>query len=106
MPPNTTFLKKVSNEIKKFFNNKESSASSPSSSNSIREVQPNSSNSNNDSPIQSTSEYGACQECGKENTWRHWCLSCNSFRFQQNFDKWASGNKLLDEIIRESQLNC
>src|SRR5688572_2585459 len=100
MPPNTTFLKKVSKEIKNFFkciNNKESSASPPSSSNSIRDDQPNSSNSNDDSPIQSTSKYGTCQECGKENTGHDWCLSCNSLHFQQNLDKWTSGNKQLDE---------
>src|SRR5688572_27395233 len=46
---------------------------------------------------------GMCEECREGYIW---CLSCNSLRFQQNFDKWTSGNKQLDEIIRESQLNC
>ncbi len=55
---------------------------------------------------ESDSKYGMCEECRKENTWDYWCLSCSSLHFQQNFDKWTSGNKQLDEIIRESQLNC
>jgi hypothetical protein len=34
----------------------------------------------------------------------YWCQHCNSKRFQQNFDKWTSGNEHVDRFIRESQM--
>src|SRR5687767_4487990 len=50
---------------------------------------------------------GICRECGQLNTGRiYWCQSCNSKRLQQDFNKWTSGNKEIDECIRNSQLNA
>ncbi|RHZ60314.1 hypothetical protein Glove_355g55 [Diversispora epigaea] len=54
---------------------------------------------------ESEEDYGICEECGNENTDEFWCLKCNSQRFQQNFGNWTSGNKDVDVIIQEFQLN-
>ncbi|CAG8522012.1 8624_t:CDS:2 [Funneliformis mosseae] len=50
--------------------------------------------------------YGTCGECYKPGTGWHWCQPCNSKRFKENFNKWTSGNKNVDELIQESQLNA
>src|SRR5687768_3483620 len=50
-------------------------------------------------------EYGLCEECKQSNTGSHWCQPCNSKRFQQNFQNWASGNHEVDKFIQKSQLN-
>src|SRR5438270_703494 len=36
---------------------------------------------------------GLCEECSYLNTGYWWCQSCNSKHFQQDFNKWTSGNK-------------
>ena len=42
--------------------------------------------------------YGLCEECSQPKKGRHeWCQSCNSKHFQQDFNKWTSGNKEIDE---------
>src|SRR5436190_11418992 len=58
-------------------------------------------------------KYGLCNECSQPNTGRDnsydrygWCQSCNSQRFQQEFNKWTSGNKEIDEFIQKFQLNA
>src|SRR3954454_18436871 len=51
-------------------------------------------------------KYGLCEECNQPNTGRSWCQSCNSKRFRQDFDKWTSGNKEIDEFIQIFQLNA
>src|SRR5947199_6394307 len=55
-------------------------------------------------------KYGLCKECSQPNTgvyYRHgWCQSCNSKHFQQEFNKWTSGNKEIDEFIQKFQLNA
>src|ERR1043166_2076130 len=48
-------------------------------------------------------EYGLCKECSQR-FW--WCQSCNSKHFQQDFNKWTSGNKEIDELIQKFQLNA
>src|SRR5437870_9555871 len=45
-------------------------------------------------------------ECNKPNTDNNWCQQCNAKQFQQDFHKWTSGNKFIDEFIQESQLNA
>ncbi|GBC05820.1 hypothetical protein RclHR1_06440007 [Rhizophagus clarus] len=50
-------------------------------------------------------KYGLCSGCLQPNTFWGWCKSCNSKRFQMSF-QWTSGNKIIDEIIRESQLTA
>src|ERR1044072_3472456 len=51
-------------------------------------------------------KYGLCEECSQPNTSRWWCQSCNSKHFQQEFNKWTSGNKEIDEFIQKFQLNA
>src|SRR5205823_4150928 len=50
-----------------------------------------------------------CLDCKRPEIDYNWCQNCNSKRFQQNFDKWTSGNKYIDKFIQEAQLkakNC
>src|SRR5205814_2341120 len=51
-------------------------------------------------------QYGLCEECDQPNIGERWCQSCNSKHFQQDFDKWTSGNKEIDKFIQEFQLNA
>src|ERR1043165_7134263 len=50
--------------------------------------------------------YGLCNECNQPNTSDYWCQSCNSKRFQNDFNKWTSGKKEIDEFIQTFQLNA
>ena len=50
--------------------------------------------------------YGQCFNCNQPKTGYRWCQNCNSKRFQQNFDKWTSGNKRIDKFIQEAQLKA
>src|SRR3954451_16270401 len=57
--------------------------------------------------------YGLCKECSQPNTGGSryntgygWCQSCYSKHFQQDFNKWTSGNKEIDEFIQKFQLNA
>src|SRR3989440_47853 len=50
-------------------------------------------------------DYGLCDECSQPNTDKYWCQSCNSKHFQQDFNKWTSGNKVIDEFVQKFQLN-
>ena len=55
---------------------------------------------------------GLCKECNQPNTGKNkynncpWCQSCNSKHFQNDFNKWTSGNKEIDEFIQKFQLNA
>ena len=49
---------------------------------------------------------GLCEECSQPNTSGYWCQSCNSKHFQQEFNKWTSGNREIDEFIQKFQLNA
>ena len=51
-------------------------------------------------------KHGLCKECSQPNTGRMSCQSCNSKHFQQDFNKWTSGNKEIDEFIQKFQLNA
>ena len=54
--------------------------------------------------------YGLCEECRQQDTGGYsghpWCQSCNSKHFQQDFNKWTSGNKEIDEFIQNFQSNA
>ena len=50
--------------------------------------------------------YGICGECNEPGTGRKWCQPCNAKRFKDNFKNWTSGNKDIDELIQQSQLNA
>ncbi|POG73847.1 kinase-like domain-containing protein [Rhizophagus irregularis DAOM 181602=DAOM 197198] len=49
--------------------------------------------------------YGVCGECNEPGTGYLWCQPCNAKRFKDNFKNWTSGNKNIDELIQQSQLN-
>src|ERR1051326_1111716 len=50
--------------------------------------------------------YGLCYKCSQPNTGKFWCQSCKSKHFQQDFNKWTSGNREIDEFIQNFQLNA
>jgi hypothetical protein len=51
-------------------------------------------------------KHGSCEKCRQPNIGWKWCQSCNSKHFQQDFNKWTSGNKEIDEFIQNFQLNA
>ncbi|GBB84613.1 hypothetical protein RclHR1_01120001, partial [Rhizophagus clarus] len=55
---------------------------------------------------ENTNKNEFCNECEQPYIDYQWCQQCNSRRFQQDFLKWTSGNKFIDEFIREAQLNA
>src|ERR1044071_1950701 len=59
---------------------------------------------------ESENERGICQECGQTNSfgddWSTWCISCNSKHFSDKLSSWASGNKDIDRLIRNTQLTA
>ncbi|POG77962.1 kinase-like domain-containing protein [Rhizophagus irregularis DAOM 181602=DAOM 197198] len=50
--------------------------------------------------------YGVCGECNEPGTGYLWCQPCNAKRFKENFKNWTSGNKNIDELIQQAQLNA
>ena len=50
--------------------------------------------------------YGICVECNEPGTGFRWCKPCNAKRFKDNFKNWTSGNKAIDELMQQSQLNA
>ncbi|RHZ77087.1 hypothetical protein Glove_186g15 [Diversispora epigaea] len=47
-----------------------------------------------------------CSKCYQDNTGRDWCHPCNAEKFQNEFDKWTSGDKEIDKFIQQIQLNA
>ena len=48
-----------------------------------------------------------CEECNQKNTSYGWCKACNAKHFQQNFEKWTSGNVVvIDKFIQDTQLSA
>src|SRR5581483_11790447 len=47
-----------------------------------------------------------CEECNQKYTVYEWCKACNAKHFQQNFEKWTSGNVDIDKFIQEAQLSA
>ncbi|RHZ45083.1 hypothetical protein Glove_692g26 [Diversispora epigaea] len=44
-----------------------------------------------------------CLECNQKNDNYHgWCKPCNSKRFQNDFNKWTSGNDKIDKFIQDA----
>ncbi|CAB5303897.1 unnamed protein product [Rhizophagus irregularis] len=54
----------------------------------------------------SKDEVEFCNECKLLNTVYQWCQQCNTKRFQQDFSKWTSKNKLINKFIQEAQINA
>ncbi|RGB38300.1 kinase-like domain-containing protein [Rhizophagus diaphanus] len=51
-------------------------------------------------------QFGLCTTCDKPNTHTEWCQKCNSENFRKKFKHWTSGNELIDNFIKDSQLNA
>ena len=51
-------------------------------------------------------EFGLCSYCNQSKTSSDWCKNCNSKRFQQDFNKWTSGNIHINDFIQTSQLKA
>ena len=54
-------------------------------------------------------DFGLCEECNQKNqknTGYKWCFACNAKHFQQNFEKWSSGNVDIDKFIQDTQLSA
>ena len=51
-------------------------------------------------------KFGLCKECNQKNTGSEWCKACNAKHFQQNFEKWTSGNVDIDKFIQDTQLSA
>ncbi|RHZ59058.1 hypothetical protein Glove_365g30 [Diversispora epigaea] len=49
---------------------------------------------------------GKCSKCHQDNTGEKWCHSCNVKQFQNEFDKWTSGDQEIDKFIQQIQLNA
>ena len=56
--------------------------------------------------IKLNQSYGLCPECNQPNIGENWCKECYAKKFQQNFGNWTSGNKDVDKLIQEAQLNA
>ncbi|RHZ83561.1 hypothetical protein Glove_91g115 [Diversispora epigaea] len=46
-----------------------------------------------------------CSKC-QNNIEKSWCHPCNAKRFQNEFGKWTSENREIDELIQQIQLNA
>ncbi|CAB5301022.1 unnamed protein product [Rhizophagus irregularis] len=47
-----------------------------------------------------------CPECGKPRISFGWCKDCETNSMKENFLYWTSENKVIDELIRHTQLNA
>ncbi|RHZ53219.1 hypothetical protein Glove_444g24 [Diversispora epigaea] len=54
----------------------------------------------------SDKKLGKCKKCQKVNTGKQWCTTCNSRRFQSEFNKWMSEDIEIDEFIQQTQLKA
>ena len=47
--------------------------------------------------------YGRCPTCNRYNTWYSWCQSCDP---QLLIQGWTSGDEIIDDIIKNTQLKA
>ncbi|GBB89943.1 hypothetical protein RclHR1_01680014 [Rhizophagus clarus] len=50
--------------------------------------------------------YGNCSDCTRQRTAIAWCKNCDITFLKENFYNWTSGNSIIDEFIRNTQLNA
>ncbi|RHZ78733.1 hypothetical protein Glove_157g6 [Diversispora epigaea] len=62
--------------------------------------------SNNNSFNKIFSSHGRCLGCNRTNTGRNWCHPCNAKQFQNEFDKWTSGDREINKFIQQIQLTA
>ena len=53
-----------------------------------------------------SSRHEICPECNQKDIYYDWCKPCNSKHFQNDFNKWTSGNDKIDKFIQDAQLNA
>ena len=58
-----------------------------------------------DSNEKNRMEFGRCKECFQLFNDLNDCLSCKPKHFQKDFDKWTSGNAIINKLIQDSQLS-
>ncbi|KAF0531894.1 serine/threonine protein kinase [Gigaspora margarita] len=57
--------------------------------------------------MSSNSKHYYCPECDQQlNDNSRWCISCQQRHFEENFDNWTTGDKDIDEFIKETQLKA
>ncbi|KAF0489000.1 serine/threonine protein kinase [Gigaspora margarita] len=47
-----------------------------------------------------------CHKCGKQKLHDEWCEKCDREIFESNFPNWTSGNEVIDNFIKETQLSA
>ncbi|RHZ85729.1 hypothetical protein Glove_61g19 [Diversispora epigaea] len=47
-----------------------------------------------------------CSECNQERDDSRWCKPCYLTHVKNDFDKWTSGNNIIDKFIQDAQLNA
>jgi len=53
-----------------------------------------------------SSQYSGSHNDEKKEYYDVWCQPCNSQHFSQDFDKWTSGNYVIDQFIQKFQLEA
>ncbi|PKC52959.1 hypothetical protein RhiirA1_480306, partial [Rhizophagus irregularis] len=50
--------------------------------------------------------YGKCSLCKRQRIATMWCEKCDIMNLKECFLNWTSGNSIIDEFIRFTQLNA
>ncbi|RHZ55147.1 hypothetical protein Glove_420g58 [Diversispora epigaea] len=61
---------------------------------------------NNSLLININSRFGTCDQCHQNNIGLNWCHPCNAKQFQNEFGKWTSEDREIDEFIQQTQLKA
>ncbi|RHZ70972.1 hypothetical protein Glove_264g5 [Diversispora epigaea] len=56
--------------------------------------------------INNGGSFGTCSKCDQNNIGFNWCHPCTSKQFQNEFGKWTSEDREIDEFIQQIQLNA
>ncbi|RHZ48653.1 hypothetical protein Glove_543g15 [Diversispora epigaea] len=51
-------------------------------------------------------DFGTCDKCQQNNIELNWCRPCNAKHFQNEFGKWTSEDREIDNFIQQIQLNA
>ena len=50
--------------------------------------------------------FGTCSDCKRQRTAVSFCKNCDIAFLKENFPNWTSGNSIIDEFIRYTQLSA